>query len=288
MSLVEVSLMEQSRVIEFKDVSFHYPHSEELALNNVSIHINKNEWVAIIGHNGSGKSTIAKLMNGLLTPTKGEIFVEDMPVIQENLWDIRKRVGLVFQNPDNQFVGTTVVDDVAFGLENHGISRDEMIKRIDSSLRAVSMEDYYNHEPHRLSGGQKQRVAIASVLAVVPDVMILDEATAMLDPKGRKAIMKTVQNIRANREVSVVTITHDLNEVLFADRVIVMNSGQVWYEGTPREVFSQHEALMEIGLDTPFVTQLSKELACEGVSFMKEPLNHKEMMDELWTFYLNK
>jgi energy-coupling factor transport system ATP-binding protein len=280
--------MEQSRVIEFKNVSFQYPHSEELALNNVSFHINNNEWVAIIGHNGSGKSTIAKLMNGLLTPTKGEIFVEDIPVNQENLWDIRKKVGLVFQNPDNQFVGTTVVDDVAFGLENHGIPREEMINRIDSSLRAVNMEDYYNHEPHRLSGGQKQRVAIASVLAVLPDVMILDEATAMLDPKGRKAIMRTVQNIREDREVSVVTITHDLNEVLFADRVIVMNSGQIWYEGTPREVFSQHEALMEIGLDTPFVTQLSNELDNEGVSFMKQPLTHKEMMDELWTFYLNK
>ncbi|MBB6455157.1 energy-coupling factor transport system ATP-binding protein [Salirhabdus euzebyi] len=274
-----------SSFIEFKHIHFKYQQGEDWALKDVSFHIEDNEWVAIIGHNGSGKSTIAKLMNGLLFPQEGEIRVQDLVVNEETIWDVRKKVGMVFQNPDNQFVGTTVVDDVAFGLENHGIPREEMITRIDNSLRAVNMEDYYNHEPHRLSGGQKQRVAIASVLAVAPELVIFDEATAMLDPKGRATIMETVQQVRETKNVSIVTITHDLNEVTFADRVIVMNEGKVWFEGTPREVFKQHEELQKIGLDTPFVTQVSRVLESKGINLVKEPINHKELMDELWTLY---
>ncbi|WP_102029435.1 energy-coupling factor ABC transporter ATP-binding protein [Salirhabdus sp. Marseille-P4669] len=279
--------MEQSPFIKFEHVSFQYDQGDEWALNDVSFHIDRNEWVAIIGHNGSGKSTIAKLMNGLLSPQKGEIYVDHILVNEQTVWDVRKKVGLVFQNPDNQFVGTTVVDDVAFGLENHGVPREEMIKRIDTSLKAVNMTDYYNHEPHRLSGGQKQRVAIASVLAVQPDLLVFDEATAMLDPKGRKSIMNTIKSLRDTRDVSIVTITHDLNEVLFADRVIVMNHGKVLEEGKPREIFKKQEELVEIGLDAPFVTQFSKHLKVEGITFEKEPLTHKEMMDELWKFHLN-
>ncbi|QHS23970.1 energy-coupling factor ABC transporter ATP-binding protein [Virgibacillus sp. MSP4-1] len=271
--------------IEFKNVSFQYPQSDEWALKDVSFHINENEWVAVIGHNGSGKSTIAKLMNGLLTPQHGHINVKGMEVNEEHIWEVRKRAGMVFQNPDNQFVGTTVIDDIAFGLENHGFPRSEMLKRMDYSLEAVNMEGYENHEPHHLSGGQKQRVAIASVLAVEPDIIILDEATAMLDPKGRGSIMDTVHHVRRERDVSVITITHDLNEVLFADRVIVMNDGKVWREGTPREIFNLHEELNQIGLDTPFVTQLSSSLKAEGIELCQEPLTHKELMDELWTFY---
>ncbi|MRG88045.1 energy-coupling factor ABC transporter ATP-binding protein [Salinibacillus xinjiangensis] len=277
--------MEPRHYIEFQDVSFQYPNSEDWALKGVSFHIKPNEWVAIIGHNGSGKSTIAKLMNGLLSPQQGTIHVQELPINQETIWDVRKKVGMVFQNPDNQFVGTTVIDDVAFGLENHGIPREDMQKRISYSLKAVNMEEYVNHEPHNLSGGQKQRVAIASVLAVEPELIILDEATAMLDPKGRNSIMNTVHQVRQDRDVSVVTITHDLNEVLFADRVIVMNEGNVWFEGTPREVFQKHDELQAIGLDTPFVTQLSRHLNKLGISLHKEPLTHKDLMDELWTLH---
>jgi energy-coupling factor transport system ATP-binding protein len=280
--------MEKGHFVEFKRVSFQYNDNEDLALDDVSFYIDKNEWVAIIGHNGSGKSTIAKLTIGLLFPNKGEIYVDQTILNEDTVWDIRRKIGLVFQNPDNQFVGTTVVDDVAFGLENLGISRDEMIERINESLKAVNMLDYYNHEPHRLSGGQKQRVAIASVLAVQPELLILDEATAMLDPKGRKSIMQTVQNIREKKDVSIVTITHDLNEVLFADRVIVMNKGKVWLEGTPRDIFRQSKLLADIGLDTPFITKLSNELQNAGIPIENSPLSHKELMDVLWTYYSNK
>jgi energy-coupling factor transport system ATP-binding protein len=280
--------MEKGHFVEFKHVSFQYNDNEDLALDDVSFYIDKNEWVAIIGHNGSGKSTIAKLTIGLLFPNKGEIYVDQTILNEDTVWDIRRKIGLVFQNPDNQFVGTTVADDVAFGLENLGISRDEMIERINESLKAVNMLDYYNHEPHRLSGGQKQRVAIASVLAVQPELLILDEATAMLDPKGRKSIMQTVQNIREKKDVSIVTITHDLNEVLFADRVIVMNKGKVWLEGTPRDIFRQSKLLADIGLDTPFITKLSNELQNAGIPIENSPLSHKELMDVLWTYYSNK
>ncbi|SEU01482.1 energy-coupling factor transport system ATP-binding protein [Salinibacillus kushneri] len=277
--------MSQPNDISFQNISFQYPQGDEWALKDVSFHIEENEWVAIIGHNGSGKSTIAKLMNGLLTPQSGRIHIKGLEVNEENIWEVRKKVGMVFQNPDNQFVGTTVIDDIAFGLENHGVQRDEMLKRMKYSLEAVKMEGYENHEPHNLSGGQKQRVAIASVLAIEPDIIILDEATAMLDPIGRNSIMETVDHVRSERDVSVVTITHDLNEVLFADRVIVMNDGEVWKEGTPREIFNLHKELGEIGLDTPFVTQLSNSLKSEGIVLNQEPLTHKELMDELWTFY---
>lgn len=278
--------LEQS-FIQFDEVSFWYNHDEPWALKELSLTIKKNEFVAVIGHNGSGKSTIAKLMNGLLFPQKGEIFVDGLRLSEETVWDIRKKVGMVFQNPDNQFVGTTVEDDVAFGLENHGIPRKEMIERIEQSLKAVGMLDYRKHEPHRLSGGQKQRVAIAGVLAVAPDLMILDEATAMLDPKGRTEIMKTVQRIRKEKKVSILMITHDLHEVTFADRVIVMNRGQKLIEGTPKEVFQQHETLWEIGLDIPFVAKIAAELKQRGIPLNKQPLNNKELLEELWRLHSN-
>ncbi|GGD26655.1 energy-coupling factor ABC transporter ATP-binding protein [Pontibacillus salipaludis] len=276
--------MEQS-FLEFQNVSFQYREDSPVVLDDVSIQVNQNEWVAVIGHNGSGKSTMAKLMNGLLFPNEGHVYVDGLKLSDENIWEIRRKVGMVFQNPDNQFVGTTVKDDVAFGLENHGIPREEMIKRIAHSLKAVGMEEYEDHEPHRLSGGQKQRVAIASVLAVAPSMIILDEATAMLDPKGRKEIMHTVNQVRQERDVSVVTITHDLNEVTLADRVIVMNKGNVWFEGTPRELFEQKGDLQSIGLDIPLVSKFAHELKELGLNVNKQPLNHEELMDELWTLH---
>ncbi|MBM7555058.1 energy-coupling factor ABC transporter ATP-binding protein [Thalassobacillus pellis] len=271
--------------IEFRNVSFRYREDHPWVLKNVSFHIGSNEWLAIIGHNGSGKSTIAKLMNGLLLPQTGEIFVDGMPVNENTIWDVRKTVGMVFQNPDNQFVGTTVRDDVAFGMENHGLPREVMLKRIEESLQAVGMSEYERHEPHRLSGGQKQRVAIASVLAVSPELIILDEATAMLDPRGRREIMETIREVQRKRSLSLITITHDLNEVTQADRVIVMNEGETWMEGVPRDIFAQKDALQDIGLDTPFVTKLAAELSGAGLAMQREPLNHQELLEDLWTLH---
>lgn len=271
------------RQVEFRNVSFRYQEDMPWVLKNVSFTIGPDEWVAVIGHNGSGKSTIAKLMNGLLFPQDGEVLVDGMPVNEETIWDVRKQVGMVFQNPDNQFVGTTVKDDVAFGMENHGMPRALMIERIKESLSAVGMADYEQQEPHRLSGGQKQRVAIASVLAVSPKFIILDEATAMLDPKGRKEIMNTVRHVQEERDLSLITITHDLHEVTQSSRVIVMNKGEVWMQGSPRDVFSKKEHLQEIGLDTPFVSKLADHLKAEGVPLNREPLNHQELLEELWT-----
>lgn len=272
----------RNKLIEFKNVSFRYGDEYPWVLKDVSFQIYENEWIAIIGHNGSGKSTIAKLMNGLLFPQEGQIIIDGIEINKDTVWDVRKDVGMVFQNPDNQFVGTTVRDDVAFGMENRGIPRSVMLERIESSLRAVGMMDYQTTEPHRLSGGQKQRVAIASVLAISPKVLILDEATAMLDPKGRKEILSTISHVRSERELSLITITHDLTEVVQAERVIVMNRGEMLYEGTPREVFAKKDTLREIGLDVPLIASLAEELKKVGISITNEPLNHEELLEDLW------
>lgn len=275
----------RKKLIEFNNVSFRYGEDQPWVLKNCSFEIYEKEWVAIIGHNGSGKSTIAKLLNGLLFPQEGEIIIGGKPVNSETIWDIRKNVGMVFQNPDNQFVGTTVQDDVAFGMENRGIEREEMVSRIDENLSAVGMQDYRQTEPHRLSGGQKQRVAIASVLAIYPQVLILDEATAMLDPSGRKEIMETVAEVQTQKDLSLITITHDLLEVVKAERVLVMNEGEVWDEAAPRDIFSKKKELRGIGLDVPFVAQLADELEQAGIPIAKEPLNHTELLEELWTLH---
>src|SRR5699024_10471696 len=272
-------------LIEFRNVSFRYGDDHPWVLKHLSFMIHKDEWVAIIGHNGSGKSTIAKLVNGLLFPQEGEILINNTVVNEETIWDIRREIGMVFQNPDNQFVGATVQDDVAFGMENRGIPREEMLKRIDETLEAVRMQDYRLTEPHRLSGGQKQRVAIASVLAISPQVLILDEATAMLDPKGRKEIMDTVSALSEQRGLSLISITHDLAEVVQAERVIVLNQGKIWSEATPREIFSKRSELREIGLDVPFIAILAEELKQAGITLAQEPLNHDELLEELWILY---
>ncbi|WP_164218795.1 energy-coupling factor ABC transporter ATP-binding protein [Virgibacillus sp. YIM 98842] len=275
----------RKRLIEFRNVSFRYGDEQPWVLKNVSFEIYEKEWIAIIGHNGSGKSTIAKLLNGLLFPQEGEILIGGIQVNEETIWDIRKEVGMVFQNPDNQFVGTTVQDDVAFGMENRGFSREEMLHRIDATLSAVGMQDYLLTEPHRLSGGQKQRVAIASVLAISPNVLILDEATAMLDPRGRSEIMRTVADVQKQNDLSLITITHDLQEVVQAERVIVMNEGEIWSEAAPRDIFSQKKELTQIGLDVPFVAKLAEALKEKGISLTREPLNHDELLEDLWTLH---
>ena len=278
----------RNRLIEFNNVSFRYEEDGPWVLRNVSFEIYEDESVAIIGHNGSGKSTIAKLINGLLFPQEGEISIARKPVNKDTIWEIRKDVGMVFQNPDNQFVGATVQDDVAFGMENRGIPRAEMIKRIDESLTAVGMTEYKLTEPHRLSGGQKQRIAIAGVLAISPQVLILDEATAMLDPNGRKEIMETVSGLQSKQSLALITITHDLQEIVKADRVIVMNKGEIWEESTPRQIFSKKKELRQIGLDVPFVAILADELRESGLDGLQEPLNHEELLEELWTLHLKK
>lgn len=275
----------RAKFIEFRNVSFRYSEDKPWVLKNCTFEIYEQEWVVIIGHNGSGKSTIAKLMNGLLFPQQGEIYINGVLLDESSVWDIRKEVGMVFQNPDNQFVGTTVQDDVAFGMENRGVPREEMIKRIDYTLNAVGMMDYLLTEPHKLSGGQKQRVAIASVLAISPSVLIMDEATAMLDPLGRNEIMRTVSDVREKNDIALITITHDLNEVVQADRVIVLNDGEIWSEATPRNIFSQKDRLREIGLDVPFIAILADALKKEGIPITDEPLNHNELLEDLWTLH---
>lgn len=271
-----------SKLVEFRNVSFRYGDEQPWVLKNCSFEIYENEAVAIIGHNGSGKSTIAKLMNGLLFPQEGDIIINGRSVTQESIWEIRQDVGMVFQNPDNQFVGTTVQDDVAFGMENRGVERGEMARRIEETLSAVGMQNYRLTEPHKLSGGQKQRVAIASVLAVFPKVLILDEATAMLDPRGRTDIMQTVTSVQTERNLSLITITHDLQEVVQAERVLVMNEGEIWDEAAPREIFAKKTELRQIGLDIPFVAALSDELRKKGVPMTGKALNHEELLEELW------
>lgn len=272
-------------LIEFKNVSFRYDEESQWVLNNISFTIEEKESIAVIGHNGSGKSTIAKLMNGLLSPQEGEIWINGQLLTEESIWDIRREVGMVFQNPDNQFVGATVQDDVAFGMENRGMPREEMVYQIDASLRAVYMEDHRLTEPHRLSGGQKQRVAIAGVIAISPKVLILDEATVMLDPRGRKEIMKTINTLTTKEQLSLITITHDLSDITQVDKVIVLNQGEIWTIDTPTAVLQNGAALQEIGLDVPFITTLSNQLKSEGVFLEKEPFTIEEMVETLWTLH---
>lgn len=272
-------------IIQFKDVSFRYEEEGPMILKDISFTIEKNKTTAIIGHNGSGKSTIAKLMNGLLMPEKGEILIDHEPLTEETVWNIRSKIGMVFQNPDNQFVGTTVRDDVAFGMENHGFPRDIMLQRIDEALQAVHMKDYMNQEPHRLSGGQKQRVAIAGVIALQPKVMILDEATVMLDPLGREQIMQTIQELRQNEKLTLITVTHDLEEIIQADQVIVLNQGEIWAEGPPATILSQGEALKQIGLSIPFTIELAEKLQAKGLMINENVLTNEQLLEDLWTLH---
>jgi len=274
-----------NNIIEFNQVSFRYDEERPWALKNCSFTIKQNESVAIIGHNGSGKSTIAKLMNGLLFPEEGTITINGQQLTEEAVWEIRKDIGMVFQNPDNQFVGATVQDDVAFGLENRGIERNEMIKRIDDALTTVKMKEYELTEPHRLSGGQKQRVAIAGVISIFPKVLILDEATVMLDPKGRMEISETIQQLQQKMDITLVAITHDLNEILQSDKVIVLNKGEIWDVGTPREIITKGNQLKEIGLDIPFISELTKEIEGLGIPLKKDILYAEELLEQLWTLY---
>ena len=269
-------------IIEVKDLSFRYKEDQGYYdVNNVSFHVKRGEWLSIVGHNGSGKSTTIRLIDGLLEAESGEIWIDGQLLSSENVWDLRRQIGMVFQNPDNQFVGATVEDDVAFGLENQGLPREEMKKRVADSLELVGMLDFKKREPARLSGGQKQRVAIAGVVALRPAILILDEATSMLDPEGRRELIQTVQEIRKDNQMTVVSITHDLEEVAMSDRVLVMKKGQVESTSNPRELFSRAD-LDQIGLDEPFTNQLRESLREAGYQLPDGYLTEGELEDKLW------
>lgn len=271
-------------IVEFNNVSFRYEEEGPNVIKNVSFTIKANKTTAIIGHNGSGKSTIAKLMNGLLAPESGNIKIDGQLLTDETVWDIRQKIGMVFQNPDNQFVGTTVQDDVAFGMENRGFPRELMVERIDESLKAVQMMEYKNQEPHRLSGGQKQRVAIAGVIALQPKVMILDEATVMLDPHGREEILQTINNLRHAEQLTLIMVTHDLEEIIQADHVIVLNNGEIWAEGSPTDILLHGDELKKIGLDIPFTVELVNRLYKEYIAISQRVLTNDHLFTELETF----
>lgn len=269
-------------IIKIENVSFKYNQEDKLALDSVSLDIEKGEFVAILGHNGSGKSTLAKLINSLLLPTEGDITVKDMNTRDDDkLWEIRQTAGMVFQNPDNQLVATIVEEDVAFGPENQGVEPDMIRKLVDDSLKAVDMYEYRKRPPHLLSGGQKQRIAIAGVLALNSDCIILDEPTAMLDPSGRSEVMDTIKMLNKEEEKTILLITHYMDEAVQADRVVVMDGGKVQLQGTPKEVFKNIDQIKEFGLDVPQVTELAHNLRKEGINLPDDIILIEELVEEL-------
>ncbi|MCD7774498.1 MAG: energy-coupling factor transporter ATPase [Clostridiales bacterium] len=278
-------------LIVFNDVSYRYDSDTDtplpLALKHINLDIKKGEFVAVLGHNGSGKSTLAKLANAIFVPESGKIFVNGMDTSDESLeYDIRQTVGVVFQNPDNQLVATIVEEDVAFGPENLGIEPKEIRRRVDDALKAVGMYEYRNHEPHKLSGGQKQRVAIAGIMAMQTDCIILDEPTAMLDPKGREEVMSSMQKLNKEMDITVVLITHYMDEAVKADRVVVMNDGQIVLDGTPRQVFAQEEIIENAGLELPDSAKLANALRRQGINLPEGILTPDEFVEAFKFFVL--
>jgi len=276
-------------IIELKEIVFEYYGEENTrALDNLTYSINEGEWVAIIGHNGSGKSTQAKVINGLIAAKSGDVFIDGDKLTEENVWDIRSKVGMVFQNPDNQFVGATVEDDVAFGLENHGVPREEMVTRVNEALEYVRMSEFATREPARLSGGQKQRVAIAGIVALAPKIVILDEATSMLDPEGRQEVLAVIKKIKAEKNLTVLSITHDIDEAASADRILVMRQGKLIAQGTPEEIFARGEELVELGLDIPFSEKLKLELEKAGMPIHEPYISEEGLIDYLCKSHLTR
>lgn len=272
----ERQVEDKNSVIVFKNVSFQYQSDASFTLKDVSFNIPKGQWTSIVGHNGSGKSTIAKLMIGIEKVKSGEIFYNNQAITDDNFEKLRKDIGIVFQNPDNQFVGSIVKYDVAFGLENHAVPHDEMHRRVSEALEQVDMLERADYEPNALSGGQKQRVAIASVLALNPSVIILDEATSMLDPDARQNLLDLVRKVKSEHNITIISITHDLSEAMEADHVIVMNKGTVYKEGTATEIFDHVEELTTIGLDLPFPIKINQMLGHQ-TSF----LTYEGLVDQL-------
>ncbi|WP_294341415.1 energy-coupling factor transporter ATPase [uncultured Clostridium sp.] len=270
-------------IIKGENVSYKYSESDLVfAVNNVNLEVKKGEFLAILGRNGSGKSTIAKNFNGLFIPTEGVMLVDNIDTRdEEKIWDIRQNVGMVFQNPDNQMVATVVEEDVAFGPENLGVPSEKIRERVDSALNKVKMLEFKRNAPHLLSGGQKQRVAIAGILAMESKCIIFDEATSMLDPSGRKEIMDIMKKLNKDLGITIITITHYMNEAAEADRIIVMDKGEIRLQGTPREIFQNVEEIKKMGLDVPQMTELAFELRKEGININKDILSIDEMVREL-------
>ena len=277
-------------IIKIKNLIYDYIKSDEegnvestvRAVDDVTLDIKKGEFIAVLGHNGSGKSTMAKHINAILTPTEGSVWVAGKDTAkEEDIWEIRQNAGMVFQNPDNQIIGTIVEEDVGFGPENIGVPTEDIWKRVDAALRAVGMTAYRHHSPNKLSGGQKQRVAIAGVVAMKPQCIVLDEPTAMLDPMGRREVIATARELNEKENVTVILITHYMEEVIYADKVIVMDDGKVVMQGVPREIFSQVEKLKEYRLDVPQVTELAYELKKEGLALSDGILTIDELVKEL-------
>ena len=271
------------QMIELKNVSFRYDKTvEEYQIDTVSFHVKQGEWLSIVGHNGSGKSTVVRLIDGLLEAESGEIYVDGKQLTRETIWEIRSKIGIVFQNPDNQFVGATVEDDVAFGLENQGIPREEMLQRVEKAIEQVGMLEFKDREPSRLSGGQKQRVAIAGIIALRPTIIILDEATSMLDPEGREDLMAVMRELQKKFQLTIISITHDLTEIALSDRTLVFQKGKLESSMTPRELFSRND-LNEIGLDKPFSKQVQESLISH-FPLKQDYLTESELLDQLWEF----
>ena len=269
------------QMIELKNVSFRYDKTvEEYQIDTISFHVKQGEWLSIVGHNGSGKSTVVRLIDGLLEAESGEIYVDGKQLTRETIWEIRSKIGIVFQNPDNQFVGATVEDDVAFGLENQGIPREEMLQRVEKAIEQVGMLEFKDREPSRLSGGQKQRVAIAGIIALRPTIIILDEATSMLDPEGREDLMAVMRKLQKKFQLTIISITHDLTEIALSDRTLVFQKGKLESSMTPRELFSRND-LNEIGLDKPFSKQVQESLSSH-FPLKQDYLTESELLDQLW------
>ena len=268
--------------LRMEDVSYQYEPDARPAVSHVTLEVERGSFVAVLGHNGSGKSTLAKLMNALFLPTEGRVLVCGMDTLtEEKVWNIRRHAGMVFQNPDNQIVSNVVREDVAFGLENLGVPQDEMVRRVEAALSAVRMSEFAETAPHMLSGGQKQRVAIAGALAMEPELIIMDEATAMLDPSGRAEVLATVRKLNREKGMTVVWITHFMEEAAQADRLIVMNDGSVALEGTPRQVFSRVEEIKALGLDVPPMAELAQTLRDKGLPLPEGILTVSDMVKEL-------
>ena len=282
------------KIIEFENVSFRYEADEDgmllpLALKDISLSVEQGSFVAVLGHNGSGKSTFAKLTNAINIPEEGRVLVNGLDTREEkNIDEIRRTVGMVFQNPDNQIVATIVEDDVAFGPENLGVEPAEIRSRVDDALNAVGMYDFRESEPYKLSGGQKQRVAIAGVIAMQTQCIVLDEPTAMLDPNGRKEVLSTIKRLNKERGITVVLVTHFMDEAVQADRVVVIDNGRIYLDGTPREVFSQAEKLIAAGLDVPQATQLAKYLNSNGIDIRTDILNEEEYIEAIFSLLRSK
>ncbi|MCW3777820.1 energy-coupling factor ABC transporter ATP-binding protein [Levilactobacillus namurensis] len=270
-----------ANIIEVQQLSYQYPDSgDRYALKQVSFDVHPGEWLAIVGHNGSGKSTLARAIDGLLPFKEGTVTVGGIQLSPETVWDVRAQIGMIFQNPDNQFVGATVADDVAFGLENRQVPRAAMQKRVQAALAKVGMTQFAHREPASLSGGQKQRVALAGVVAIAPKILILDEATSMLDPQGRQTVLELVRELRQTQQLTVISITHDIDEAASADRILVLDDGRLIEEATPATIFARGTALVQTGLDVPFTVKLAAELRARGIAAPQDFQTTEEM--EAW------